>query len=153
MKTAQELYDGLKAGTITIEKFHELMKSEGRKIDARSADISWGWGQVLDPYGVYAPLLEEERCIGRLYFARALGSDIWVEFGDLPDETSDALWDRLGSRKSPETVPFNNRVERVADAIVKAYASLSVDEPSEACMLEAIQAAVRLFKEADETTS
>ena len=153
MTTSQEIREALGAGTVTQAEFRKLMKMEGRKIDARSADIFRNWGHVSDPYGVYPSSSEEEDDISRLHFARALGSDIWVEFGDLPDETSNALWERLRSGKPAETVPFNNRVERVADAIVKAYASLSVDEPSEACMLEAIQAAVRLFKEADETTS
>ena len=37
----------------------------------------------------------ECRQIGRVYFARAPGSDIRVHFGDLPDATRDAIWDRI----------------------------------------------------------
>ena len=32
--------------------------------------------------------------MGREYFARAPGSDIWVLFDDLPEATRTALWDR-----------------------------------------------------------
>src|SRR5262249_12131128 len=134
MTNAADIRDGLKAGTITVKKFYELMKVEGRKIDARSADIFCKHGQVMDPYGVRVS--EEEDNYGRRYFARALGSDIWVEFNDLPEETSGALWERLRSGKPAESVPFNNRVERVADVIIEAYGSYCLDEPNRARALE-----------------
>jgi hypothetical protein len=50
--------------------------------------------QVLDPYGVYPELPDDCYCVGRAYFARRPGSDVWVEFGDLPKKTRDALWKR-----------------------------------------------------------
>ena len=40
---------------------------------------------------MYADLSDEEKQIGREYFARSQGSKIWVSFGDLPDETLAAL--------------------------------------------------------------
>jgi len=41
-----------------------------------------------------------EEClqVGREYFARAPGSDIWVSFYDLPDSTRDRLWKKHSSR-------------------------------------------------------
>jgi hypothetical protein len=45
-------------------------------------------------YGVYPDVAEECQYIGRAYFARSPGSDIWVDFGDLPDEVREALWQR-----------------------------------------------------------
>jgi hypothetical protein len=48
----------------------------------------------LDPYGVY-DLAEECQQVQRLYFARAPGSGVWVEFADLPDETREEMWKRL----------------------------------------------------------
>jgi hypothetical protein len=50
--------------------------------------------QTLDPYGVEPDLPEEYQQVGRNYFARSPGSDVWVWFGDLPDETRNALWGR-----------------------------------------------------------
>jgi hypothetical protein len=47
------------------------------------------YAQTLDPYGVYPDLPEECQQVGREYFARSPGSDIWVHFPDLPEETRD----------------------------------------------------------------
>ena len=48
----------------------------------------------LDRYGVYPELPEEYQQVGREYFARNPGSEVWVLFGDLPDTTREALWQR-----------------------------------------------------------
>ena len=50
-------------------------------------------GLTNDPYEI-KNLGGEEREIGRNFFARSPGSDIWVSFGDLPEATRDALWDK-----------------------------------------------------------
>jgi hypothetical protein len=76
-----------------IEKFLADRTAEGLKIDPRTAEVTWNYTQVLDPYGIHDDLPPEADCVGRSYFARAPGSKIWVEFGDLPSETYDALWD------------------------------------------------------------
>ena len=68
----------------------------GRQIDQENADISWRFGQVVDPYGVYPDLPPECDCVGRCFFARAPGSLVWIEFGDLPEATREALWMRVG---------------------------------------------------------
>jgi hypothetical protein len=67
-------------------------KEEGRTIDPDSADVDWDYACDEDPYGIYPELPEVARQVGRHYFARSHGSDIWVEFGDLPAATFDALW-------------------------------------------------------------
>src|SRR6266446_5833747 len=54
--------------------------------------------QTLDPYGVYPELPEEYQQVGREYFARSPGSDVWVEFGDLPEASRDALWKKHRSK-------------------------------------------------------
>ena len=77
---------------IPIEEFLAIRKASGLKIEARSAEVMWCYAQTLDPYGI-DELPEECRQVGREYFARAPGSDIWVWFGDLPQETSEALWE------------------------------------------------------------
>ena len=60
-------------------------KEAGLKIDPETAEVEWTYAQTLDPYGVYPELPEENRQVGRAYFARSPGSDVWVSFGDLPD--------------------------------------------------------------------
>jgi hypothetical protein len=69
-----------------------LRKEAGLKIDPETAEVMWQYALTLDSYGVYRDLPEEYQQVGREYFARSPGSDVWVEFGDLPDATRDALW-------------------------------------------------------------
>jgi hypothetical protein len=78
-------------------EFLRIRKEAGLKIDPETAEVAWDYRQVVDPYGIY-PSHPESDCVGRAYFARAPGSDIWVEFGDLPDSTRDALWVRHRSK-------------------------------------------------------
>jgi hypothetical protein len=49
--------------------------------------LTWCYAQTLDPYGVDPNLPEEYQCVGRESLVRRPGSDIWVWFGDLPNET------------------------------------------------------------------
>jgi hypothetical protein len=79
-----------------IERWLAVREEEALKIDPETAEVDWSYGQTLDPYGVCDEweLPEEFHQVGREYFARAPGSDIWVKFGDLPKETRDELWKR-----------------------------------------------------------
>jgi hypothetical protein len=79
-----------------IERWLAMRKEEALKIDAETAEVAWWYAQTSDPYGVMDEweLPEEFHQIGREYFARAPGSDIWVLFGDLPPETKDKLWNK-----------------------------------------------------------
>jgi hypothetical protein len=76
------------------EQWLALRKDAGLKIDPETAEVFWVHGQVCDPYGL-CDLTDEERCIGRNYFARSPGSNVWVCFDDLPDAVCDRLWARL----------------------------------------------------------
>jgi hypothetical protein len=59
------------------------------------------------PIGVHE-LRPEEECIGRLYFARAPDSDVWVSFDDLAEPSRNALWENfeLCLEKDDELFPF-----------------------------------------------
>jgi hypothetical protein len=72
-------------------------KAEGFKIEAHNAEVTWWHTETDDPYGI-DEVPEEYQQIGRQYFARAPGSDIWVCFDDLPNETSEALWEAPRAR-------------------------------------------------------
>ena len=78
-----------------VEKWLAIRKEEAHRINPETAKVDWDWGQILDPYGVEPNLPEELCCVGRNYFARNPGSDIWVSFHDLPNETCERLWKRL----------------------------------------------------------
>jgi hypothetical protein len=73
-----------------------IRKEAGVKIDPETADVFWEHGSVRDPYYLFEHGDDwGEDNIGRNYFARAPGSDVWVEFGDLPDAVRHRLWERI----------------------------------------------------------
>ncbi len=73
---------------LTMEQWLEIRKEAALRIDPETAKVMWSYEQTLDPYAVYRDLAEELQQIGREFFARSPGSDIWVRFGDLPVETA-----------------------------------------------------------------
>jgi hypothetical protein len=77
-----------------LKQWLAIRKEAGLKVDPETAEVCWEYAQIADPYGVYPDLPEECQQVGRAYFARSPGSDIWVEFGNLPEEARDALWER-----------------------------------------------------------
>jgi hypothetical protein len=83
-----------------IEQWLAIRREAGLKIDPETAEVDWNYGQTLDPYGVLDEweLPEEFHQVGREYWARAPGSNVWVHFGDLPEDSRDRLWKKR-SRK------------------------------------------------------
>jgi hypothetical protein len=79
---------------MNVDQFLAIRKEAGLKIDPATAEVCWIYAQTLDPYGLGLDIPEEYQQIGREYFARSPGTDIWVLFRDLPDETEKALWAR-----------------------------------------------------------
>jgi|SRR6516164_3087060 hypothetical protein len=77
---------------LDVKQWLEIRKEEAKRIDPQNAVVKWSYGKVLDPYGVL-DLSPEQSCVGRVYWARARESDIWVSFYDLPQETCNALWE------------------------------------------------------------
>jgi hypothetical protein len=81
-----------------IERWLAARKEAALHIDPETAEVEWWYALTLDPYGVLPELPEECRQVGREYFARSPGGDVWVEFGDLPETTKDALWKKHRSK-------------------------------------------------------
>jgi hypothetical protein len=77
------------------QEFRAKCREEGLRIVAETAEVRWEYTQVLDPYGFFNEIPPENYCIGTSFFARNPGSDIWVEFVDLPNETREKLWRAL----------------------------------------------------------
>ena len=88
-KAPQESADQIKK-----REWLAIRKKAGRRIDPETAEVLWSYEYTLDPYGLEPELPEEYRQVGREYFARSPGSNIWVWFGDLPAATQDALWEK-----------------------------------------------------------
>jgi hypothetical protein len=71
--------------------------------------------------------------IQRHYFARAPGSDEWVDFGDLPDETREAIWRREDARieaAGGEAKVFRDRVRATVNAMKRSRGLPPIGEAS-----------------------
>jgi hypothetical protein len=91
------------------EAWLAIRKEAGRHIDPETAEVDWDFAETFDPYGVDPDLPEEYQSVGREYFARSPGSDIWVWFGDLPEMVREALRKRpskLAVREDYEGLVF-----------------------------------------------
>jgi hypothetical protein len=91
------------------EAWLDERKREALLIDPATAEVDWSYELTLDPYGVIPDLPEELQQVGREYFARRPGSDVWVHFGDLPDEVRKKLWKHPNAKPSL-TVKSNGQV-------------------------------------------
>jgi len=80
---------------LTVEQWLQIRKDAGLELDPETAEVTWSYAQTLDPHGVSPDVPEDLHQVGREYFARSPGSDIWVSFGDLPHETEDTLCESL----------------------------------------------------------
>jgi hypothetical protein len=90
--------------SIRLKYFKRLLRIAGQQIDPETAEVEWTYIHLIDPYGVLPQeIIDHDDCVGRGYFARAPGSDLWVEFDDLPDATVEALWQKTESRKEPNS--------------------------------------------------
>jgi len=74
------------------EEWLRIRREEALRIDAQTAEVFWIHAYGLDPYGVEPDLPPEYQQVGREYFARRPGCEIWVSFHDLPKATCEALW-------------------------------------------------------------
>jgi hypothetical protein len=70
-----------------IKAFYAEMERERLLIDPDTAEVLCKFGPLVDPYRIHPDLWDEHDCVGRQYFYRRPGSDVWVEFGELPEAT------------------------------------------------------------------
>jgi excisionase family DNA binding protein len=86
---------------VEVAEWLKVRKEAATEIDSETAEVIWDYRENFDPYGVYPPPPGVLQQVGREYFARAPGNNVWVSFDDLPDETVDALWRRHGTKPVP----------------------------------------------------
>jgi len=51
-----------------VREWLSIRKEAGQRIDPQTAEVTWGYEQIMDPYRV-ALTLRRSDCIGRVYFA------------------------------------------------------------------------------------
>jgi hypothetical protein len=95
-----------------IDQWLAIRKREALNIDPETAEFDWSYEYIVDPYHIYDDLTEEEKQVGRVYFTRRPGSDIWVGLYDVPDEARDRLWERIdeGIRRKTSARVGNDNV-------------------------------------------
>jgi hypothetical protein len=110
-----------------VEQWLAIRKEAGLKIDPETAEVQYIYAQTLDPYGVDPDLPEEYQQVGREYFARSPGSDVWVHFGDLPEATREALWKKHSSKLAfpAGLIPFELFPEEIDELFRPADADWS----------------------------
>jgi hypothetical protein len=79
---------------VTVKYLDALRRAVGLHIDPETAEVEWTYALTVDPYDDFPSLPEECQQVGREYFARSPGSDVWISFSDLPKGTRDALWEK-----------------------------------------------------------
>jgi hypothetical protein len=87
------------ADPMTKKQWLAIRKEAGLQIDPETAEVRCIYTNIFDPYGIYHL---RDVCLGTDCFARAPGSNIWVLFRDLPDETRRALEERPKRREDPD---------------------------------------------------
>jgi hypothetical protein len=80
-----------------LARLNAQRHEEGLRIDPTTAELTWEYGQILDPYGDDPDLPEECYTVGRVYFACRPEGGMWVCFYDLPEATTDAIWQRINT--------------------------------------------------------
>lgn len=127
------LTEGGRGATISMESWLAWRRAAGKHIDPETAEVTWWYARTLDPYGVCANLPEECDQVGREYFARSPDCDLWISFGDLPEATQKALWEKHRSRLAfPAGLP-------IANGSTKGLARRLVYSVSEACAIAGIR--------------
>jgi hypothetical protein len=115
--------------TLALEDWEAWRRAAGLHIDPETAEVLWNYTQVLDPYGVWPDIPEEYQCVGRSYFARSPEMSVWIEFGDLPETTRDALWQKHESQLAfPAGLDFVPFVEDFVHRNFGSIDALSDDE-------------------------
>jgi hypothetical protein len=77
----------------------ERRRQLGLAIDPTTAETTFWYADMNDPYDIRDPEVWHERQYGRERFARSPGGE-WVHFNDLPAPTSKAIWKRDGRKLS-----------------------------------------------------
>ena len=83
---------------VTTEYLNALRRAVGQLIDPETAEVNWWHVEMADPYGDYTELPPHLQCTGRAHFARAPGTDVWIESADLPEATHKRLCEIHSSR-------------------------------------------------------
>jgi hypothetical protein len=95
-------------------------KEAGWILDPDAADVICLYVETADPYGFCGQLPEEVSSVARGYFARAVGSEMWIVFSDLPEATMQRLWNRIDAGDFDSAKHDSNLIAPLAFGQVRA---------------------------------
>src|SRR5437016_7650982 len=129
---------------MTLEQWLAIRREAALQIDPETAEVMWKHANMADPYGVYPDCPEE--CIGRVYFARPSGSDVWVCFDDLPDATVNALRKKQELRRAfPEPTVYRRAKELlIVSEDQEQFVRVRVEQASK--LIEKMRAAFKEYE-------
>ncbi len=108
-----------KQETRRIEDAEQKVRQAAKRIDPRTAETFWRYGQMLDPYRLGLDLEPEWECLGRLYFLNdpvervlVLTWEVRALHPDIPDEEWEDLMqdaerrDALRASSAEDDIPY-----------------------------------------------
>jgi hypothetical protein len=104
----------LQMNTPGVRELRMVRKEAGRMLDPDAADVICLYVETADPYGFCAELPEGISCVARDYFARAVGSEMWIVFSDLPEATVERLLQRINEGDFDAAERERNRIAPLA---------------------------------------
>jgi len=141
----------MKYNSDEYRSFEQERRAAGKLIDPATAEMTWGWAQVLDPYGVLGgDLPEEAHCVGRAYFVRGPNSGIWVDIQDLPDATLHEVRQRLEAgyyKEDLDLEPYGRRGEHLRQCF---YRQLETQLQAVGQLLGSVEGETAKFELADQ---
>jgi hypothetical protein len=106
--------------TPEAQEWRMVRKEAGRILDPDAADVICLYVETADPYGFCAEIPEGVSCVARDYFARAVGSEMWIVFSDLPERTAERLWQRINAGDFDAAEQESNRIAPLAFGQIRA---------------------------------
>jgi hypothetical protein len=127
-------------GKMTVEQWLAVRRKAALQIDPETAEVMWTYANIANPYGIYPDCPEY---IGRVYFARPSGSDVWVDFNDLPDATVKALREKQKLRRAlPEPTVYRRTKELlIVGEDQEQFVLVRIDQASK--LIENMRAALK----------
>jgi excisionase family DNA binding protein len=126
--------------TLTYDQWLAWRAAAGRVVDPQTAEVMWDYRLTVDPYGVVDEIPEEYQQVGRQYFARAPGTSVWIAFGDLPEQTRNALWAKYQAELAfPAGLPSPEEIGEIL-ALLNAPPDHDAVEPSQPMALTIAEA-------------
>jgi hypothetical protein len=131
-------------------KFKQNRIAAGELIDPATAEMTWNYAYVVDPYGVLDDLTEEEKCIGRAYFVRAPNSHIWVDIHDLPGATLHEVRQRLKAGYYAEDCALDLFGRRGEGLLQRFYRKLEAQLQATGQLLDSLEGEAAKSERADQ---